>query len=70
VIFPSAQPVGATNVSMNPMLKNVAADDYHLVAASPAVDHGNPASTNNIDFDGVMRPQGSQRDSGAYEFKP
>lgn len=70
VIFPNSQPVGATNVSSNPMLKNVASDDYHLLATSPAIDHGNPASTNPTDFDGVARPQGAQRDSGAYEFKP
>ena len=70
VIFPSSQPVGATNISMLPQLKNVAADDYHLLATSPAVDRGDPASTNAIDFDGVPRPQGAQRDSGAFEFKP
>lgn len=70
VIFPNAQPVGATNIKMNPMLKNVSADDYHLLATSPAIDHGNPSSTNALDFDGVMRPQGAQRDSGAFEFKP
>ena len=70
VITPSSQPVGATNINANPMLKNVAGDDYHLLATSPALDHGNPSSTNNIDFDGVMRPQGAQRDSGAFEFKP
>lgn len=70
VITPSAQPVGATNINANPMLKNVAGDDYHLLVTSPAIDHGNPSSTNNIDFDGVMRPKGAQRDSGAFEFNP
>lgn len=70
VIFPNSQPVGATNVSMQPQLKNAAADDYHLLATSPAIDRGDPASTNAVDFDGVPRPQGAQRDSGAFEFKP
>jgi hypothetical protein len=70
VIFPNSQPVGATNVSMNPQLKNVAADDYHLLATSPAIDRGDPASTNAVDFEGTPRPQGAQRDSGAFEFKP
>jgi hypothetical protein len=70
VIFPNSQPVGATNVSMQPQLKNVAGDDYHLLATSPAIDRGDPASTNPVDFDGVPRPQGAQRDSGAFEFKP
>jgi hypothetical protein len=70
VIFPNAQPVGATNASMPPQLKNVAGDDYHLLGTSPAIDRGDPASTNAIDFDGVARPQGAQRDSGAFELKP
>ena len=70
VIFPNSQPVGATNVSMNPQLKNVGTDDYHLLATSPAIDRGDPASTNAFDFEGTPRPQGTQRDSGAYEFKP
>jgi len=70
VITPNSQPVGATNINMDPGLKNVGADDYHLLATSPAIDHGNPTSTNAIDFDGISRPQGAQRDSGAFEFKP
>ncbi len=70
VVFPNSQPVGATNVSMQPQLKNVAVGDYHLLATSPAIDRGDPASTNAVDFDGVPRPQGAQRDSGAFEFKP
>jgi hypothetical protein len=70
VIFPTAQPVAPTNVSQQPALKNVTAEDFHLLATSPAIDRGDPASTNLIDFDGTPRPQGSGRDSGAYEFKP
>jgi hypothetical protein len=70
VIFPMSQPVGSTNVSMAPGFKNVSGDDYHLLATSPAIDRGDPAATNAIDFDGVSRPQGAQRDSGAFEFKP
>lgn len=70
VISPNSQPVGATNIEAEPGLKNVAGDDYHLLATSPAIDRGDPASTNAIDFDGVSRPQGTQRDSGAFEFKP
>ena len=55
---------------MPPQLKNAAGDDYHLLGTSPAIDHGDPASTNAIDFDGVARPQGAGRDSGAFELKP
>lgn len=70
VVFPSAAPLGATNLIADPQLKNIAADDYHLLVTSPALDHGDPASTLGVDFDGTTRPQGAGRDSGALEFKP
>jgi len=70
VVFPNAAPLGATNLIADPQLKNIAADDYHLLVTSPALDHGDPASTLDIDFDGTARPQGAGRDSGAFEFKP
>jgi hypothetical protein len=70
VVFPNAAPLGATNLIVDPQLKNIAADDFHLLVTSPALDHGDPASTLDIDFDGTPRPQGAGRDSGALEFKP
>ena len=70
IVFPNQQPVGATNVMADPHLKNIAAEDYHLLVTSPALDHGDPASTNAVDFDGISRPQGAGPDSGAFEFKP
>jgi hypothetical protein len=70
VVFPSAAPLGATNLIADPQLKNIAANDYHLLVTSPALDHGDPASTLGVDFDGTARPQGAGRDSGALEFKP
>jgi hypothetical protein len=70
VVFPNAAPLGATNLIVDPQLKNIAADDYHLLVTSPAIDHGDPASTLGVDFDGTTRPQGAGRDSGALEFKP
>jgi hypothetical protein len=70
IIFPMVQPVGATNLSADPQLKNIGADDYHLLVTSPALDHGDPNSTLGVDFDGTTRPQGAGRDSGAFEFKP
>jgi hypothetical protein len=70
LISPNSQPVGATNLNANPQLKNIAADDYHLLVTSPALDHGDPASAISVDFDGTARPQGAGRDSGAFELKP
>ncbi|HEY5937631.1 MAG TPA: choice-of-anchor Q domain-containing protein [Kofleriaceae bacterium] len=46
--------------------KDAAADDYHLVAGSPAIDQG-VALDLAIDRDGITRPQGAAQDVGAYE---
>jgi hypothetical protein len=70
VVFPSSAPLGSTNLVADPQLTNIATDDYHLLVTSPALDRGDPASTLNVDFDGTPRPQGAQRDSGGFEFKP
>jgi hypothetical protein len=44
--------------------------DYHLTAASSAVDQAVTASDIVVDNDGDARPQGAQKDIGADEFKP
>jgi hypothetical protein len=46
--------------------KDAAADDYHLVAGSPAVDRGVELDL-ALDRDGITRPQGTAQDVGAYE---
>lgn len=43
--------------------------NYHLTAASPAVDSGTTTLAPSMDFDGVARPQGKGIDIGAYEYK-
>ena len=55
------------NQVANPLFLNRAGFDYHLTAASPALDTGtaNLATTN--DFAGVTRPLGLGYDLGAYE---
>lgn len=70
VVFPQSAALGGTNVAEMPQFKNPAADDFHLLSTSPAIDRGDPTSTNAVDFDGTPRPQGSARDSGAFEYKP
>jgi hypothetical protein len=45
-----------------------ASGDYHLTAASAAIDRGVITAV-TVDFDGNLRPQGSAADLGAYEFQ-
>lgn len=48
---------------------NPAANDYHLLSTSPAVDAGrNTGTFPPFDFDGISRPQGPNTDLGAYEL--
>lgn len=42
-------------------------DDYHLAAASPALDVGETRADVTADLEGVTRPQGAGTDVGAYE---
>jgi hypothetical protein len=49
-----------------------AADDYHIRAASAALDHGNPAGVPPappMDLDGEPRPFGAAVDIGADEWR-
>lgn len=48
---------------------SAAAGDYHLTAASDAIDAGNNAPP-PVDLDGEFRPKGAATDIGAYEFTP
>jgi hypothetical protein len=52
----------------DPLVINVAANDYHLQATSPAIDKGVNTNAPTTDFDGTARPQGPGFDVGAYEF--
>ncbi|MCB0185732.1 MAG: hypothetical protein KDE31_15800, partial [Caldilineaceae bacterium] len=53
----------------NPGFVNATSGDYHLTAASDAVDAGNNLPP-LVDLDGLSRPKGSASDIGAYEFVP
>ena len=50
------------------VLVDAAANDYHLSAASPAIDAGSSLGAPNADIEGNGRPFGSAHDIGAYEF--
>ena len=67
------------NINADPQLVNRALGDFHLISTSPAKDTGltilpnnpfvpNPGPTIGNDMDGVLRPQGTAFDIGAYEF--
>lgn len=51
---------------------NPAADDYHLLSASPARDLGRASYYSAVapafDMEGITRPQGTYHDAGCYEF--
>jgi hypothetical protein len=67
------------NLNVDPLFTNRSLGDYHLTSTSPAKDAGltvlpnnsfapNPGPTIGNDKDGVLRPQGTAFDLGAYEF--
>lgn len=66
--FPQDAPIGNGMLIGDPKFVNLAAGDYHLMLGSPAIDAANPAASDAVDFDGVSRPQGNNRDLGAFEF--
>ena len=67
------------NLNVDPAFANRTLGDYHLASASPAKDVGltvlannpfapNPGPTIGVDAEGILRPQGTAFDLGAYEF--
>ena len=56
------------SVFSDPLLKDPAGSDLHLLSGSPARDAGTNTLYSPTDFDGVSRPQGTTVDIGAYEF--
>ena len=54
----------------DPMFVSPGADDYHVQAASPAVDKGTATEAPASDLEGTARPQGAAFDIGAYELCP
>lgn len=61
--------VQSNNLTVNPLFINQAAFDFHLQAASPAVNFGtNLSAIFATDYDGVARPSSGAWEAGAYEF--
>ena len=59
-----------TPVIANAYFVNANANNFRLLANSPAIDKGLNASSYGVtkDYDGVSRPQGSAFDAGAFEY--
>jgi parallel beta-helix repeat protein len=54
--------------SEDPRFVNPAGANFHLQAGSPAIDLGSASSAPTTDFDGIIRPQGTGFDIGAFEY--
>ena len=62
-------PVLLLAAALATMPMDAAADDFHLLVNSPAVNKGDDSVAPPIDFEGTSRPQGPQVDIGAYEYR-
>ena len=56
------------NLTANPSFAGAAANNFALLAGSPAIDAGVAVSAVPDDFIGTRRPQGAAYDIGAYEY--
>ncbi len=62
---------GATDLALNPLFVNSAANDYHLMATSPLIDSGDDSyvSPADLDLDFSPRISGTHVDIGSYEYQ-
>jgi len=59
------------SIYSDPLFFNKISSDFHLTRLSSAIDGGlDYSSTFTSDFSSTVRPQGSDFDLGAYEYKP
>jgi len=66
--LPAACVASNNRLTVDPLLVNPTALDFHLQAASPAVDTGSPSLAPTTDHDGAARPQSATYDVGAFEY--
>lgn len=61
---------GEGNINLDPRFVDAEGGDFHLTAASPCRNTGDPESTITDDLDGDTRPAEGRSDVGADEFVP
>lgn len=65
--YPSVSAYDTHPLVGDPRFVNASQADFHLQSTSPAIDAGINAEI-SVDFDHILRPQGSGYDIGAYEY--
>jgi hypothetical protein len=65
--FKASSGMETNSLVADPLLTNQTAGDFHLLAASPAIDKGGGPDKPPTDYDGVKRPLGWELDWGAFE---
>ena len=66
----SPHPGGSDDINRDPLFADPAVGDYHLLAASPCIDHGaNAYAAGGLDLDGNLRLINWIVDMGAYEYQ-
>ena len=67
---PTGFTMGTNQIGADPKFVNAstAPYDFHVNSGGPGIDAGMNLSAVPIDLDGVVRPQGSSADQGAYEY--
>ena len=62
--------IGTNQIGANPSFVNASSApyDFHVNSGASGIDAGMNLSAVPIDFDGIVRPQGSSADQGAYEY--